>query len=243
MLETVPSVHPVAPMSDINPPHPLLTMLEGRAALEAGGLMLLLPLLRLNAVKGEDEPVMVLPGFMADDRSTLVLRNFIASIGYQVYPWDLGVNRRPMLDYLPRLFQVAFDIRERTGCKLRMVGWSRGGILSRELAREAPEVVERVITIGSPVKGGVGASSIGRLVQRETGYTQAQITRMLAERNRKPIRVPVRAIYSKSDGVVAWRACIDDQSSDVEHYEIAGSHVGMGTNAEVFRLVPRLLRD
>lgn len=63
------------------------------------------------------------------------------------------------------------------------------------------------------------------------------------QRDRSPISVPVRAIYSKTDGVVAWQACIDDVTEDVKHYEVVSSHMGMGSNVEVFRLIPRLLSE
>lgn len=229
-------------MSDIKPPHPFLTLLEGRASIEAGGLMLALPVLRLQAPRGQGEPVMVLPGFMTDDRSTLILRNFLTQLGYQVTPWKLGINRRPMLEYLPPLHEKLNRLYEQTGQKVRLVGWSRGGILSRELARDNPAAVDRVITIGSPVKGGTSASSIGHLVRRQTGLSSATIQQLMRERNRNPIEVPIKAIYSRSDGIVAWKACIDKDSPDVEHFEVTGSHAGMGASIEVFRLVPKLLR-
>lgn len=225
----------------IEPPHPALTLLEGRALMEAGGLLVALPLLRLQARKGHGEPVLVLPGFMADDRSTSVLRRFLRSIGYQVYPWALGQNRRPMMEYLPLLVQRLESLCRQSGQKVRMVGWSRGGMLSRELARERPDLIDRVITIGTPVKGGIAASTVGRWVQRETGLTPAQMTRLTEERSRKPITVPVRAIYSRLDGVVAWKACIDDSTADIAHFEVLASHVGMGFSTEVFSLLPGLL--
>lgn len=204
--------------------------------------MLALPLLRLHARRGNGQPVLVLPGFMASDRSTSVLRDYLKAIGFRVYPWALGVNRAPMLTLLPRLQQQISRITQQTGQKVRLVGWSRGGILARELARDNPGQIERVVTIGSPVKGGVGASAIGRWVQRETGLSAAQMAKMSESRSRLPIRVPVRAIYSRYDGVVAWKACIDEQTEDISHYEVTGSHVGLGCNVEVFRLLPSLLQ-
>jgi triacylglycerol esterase/lipase EstA (alpha/beta hydrolase family) len=227
----------------ITSPGILLRMLEGRAGIEASQLLLQLPLLRLQAKKGQGEPVIVLPGFMGDDSSTLVLRGYLNSIGYNAVGWGLGVNRKPMLSLLPQLQTLLDQMLDEHGQKVRLVGWSRGGILSRELARDTPEKVAKVITIGSPVKGGVAASSIGTLVQRTTGLTSAAMSSLLRDRQRVDIRVPIRSIFSKLDGVVSWQACIDDMNPDVEHFEIAGSHVGMGTNVDVFRLLPKLLRD
>lgn len=226
----------------ISPPGVMLRLLEGRAPVEAGQLLLQMPLLRLTAKRGHGEPLMVLPGFMADDTSTFILRDYLAAIGYRVRGWELGINRGRMLDFMAPVARRVAALAEQSDTKVRLVGWSRGGILARELARDRPDLIERVITIGSPVKGGARVSSISRFVRQETGLTPDQILEMLRQRQQKPITVPVRAIYSKLDGVVAWQACIDDQSPDVQHFEIRGSHVGMGTNAEVFRLLPGLLR-
>ncbi|MFT7220374.1 MAG: esterase/lipase [Candidatus Azotimanducaceae bacterium] len=229
-------------MAEIKPPHLGLTLLEGRVIGEAGALLLTMPLLRMHAKKGMGEPVVVLPGFMADDRSTRMLRHFLTQIGYDAKPWGLGINRLPLMQLLPALRQGVESLVDASGQKARLVGWSRGGILARELARDYPELIERVITIGSPVKGGVGASAIGRWVQQETGMTREQMAAFAETRNHKPINVPVRAIYSRSDGVVAWKACIDDVTDDVEHFEVISSHVGLGSNVEVFRLIPGLMR-
>ncbi|MCB1644020.1 MAG: alpha/beta hydrolase [Pseudomonadales bacterium] len=228
---------------DIRPPGIMLQMLESRAGLEATQLLMQLPLLRMSAPRGKGQPLMVLPGFMADDNSTFFLRRYLTSLGYSAYPWELGVNRHRMLDFLPLLHERIEQLYRSHGSKVTLVGWSRGGIISREIARDAPEYIRQVITIGSPVKGGVSAASIGNWVKRETGLPVEVLNNLLRERQRKPIRVPVRAIYSKLDGVVAWKACIDDQNPDVEHFEINGTHIGMGTNAEVYRLLGRLLAE
>ena len=228
---------------EISPPGLLLQMLEGRAGAEAARLMLVMPILRLQAKKGNGEPVIVLPGFMADDNSTIVLRHFLNGIGYKSHAWGLGVNRKRMLDFLPQITKKAYELKEDTGLKVRLVGWSRGGILSREVARGYPDLIDRVITIGSPIKGGVSASSIGAMVKRETGLSSKQLSQLLMQRQKSPIRAPIRAIYSKLDGIVAWKACIDEVSPDVQHFEIRGTHVGMGTNAEVFRLLADLLAE
>jgi hypothetical protein len=64
---------------------------------------------------------------------------------------------------------------------------------------------------------------------------------VLRERQKTDITVPIKSIYSRLDGIVAWRACIDDVSPDVEPFEIRGTHMGMGTNVAVFRLLVKLL--
>lgn len=234
-------------MSDapIAPPGIALQWLEARVGAEAMALLARLPLLQLSAPRGHGEPVLVLPGFMADDRSTFLLRRFLARIGYRVEGWGRGRNDGRMLDHAPGTLAHVERMHRSTGQPVNLVGWSRGGTLAREVARELGdrqrELVRQVITLGSPVRGGPAASSIGRLAVRQTGMSLEQMNALVEERARTPITVPITAIYSRTDGVVAWRASIDERSPDVEHVEVRGSHVGLGCNAEVFREVARRL--
>jgi pimeloyl-ACP methyl ester carboxylesterase len=225
----------------IAPPPLLYQFLEARAGAEFAALALMMPLLRLHAPRGDDRPVMVLPGFMADDNSTWVLRRFLSDIGYSVTGWSLGRNTGPSQPLIDRLVQRAEALRRGHDQKVNLVGWSRGGMLAREIARTRPELVRHVITLGSPVRGGPNSTSIGRLMQASTGLTEAQMLALLRRRERTPIRVPITALYSKTDGVVAWRAAIDETNPDVEHVEVTSSHVGFGVNAQVFRVVAERL--
>ena len=227
----------------INPPPMLYQFLEARAGAEFASLMLMLPLLRMSAPRGDDRPVMVLPGFMANDTSTWVLRRFLEEIGYAVTGWNMGRNTGPGQPLIERLIERAVTLHKGHGQKINLVGWSRGGSIAREIARARPDLVRQVITLGSPVKGGPSATSIGRLMQASTGMTEAQFHELIRQRERTPIRVPVTAIYSKTDGVVSWKASIDDTNPDVEHIEVRGSHVGLGVNPQVFRIVAERLHQ
>jgi triacylglycerol lipase len=53
-----------------------------------------------------------------------------------------------------------------------------------------------------------------------------------------PPRVRALAVYSRTDAIVDWRACLDPQAECVE---IDGSHCGMAVNPEVYRELERLL--
>ena len=227
----------------IAPPPMLFQFLEARAGAEFASLMLMLPLLRMSAARGEERPVIVLPGFMASDSSTWVLRRFLEEIGYAVTGWGLGRNTGPGQPLIERLIERAVTLNKGHGQKINLVGWSRGGTIAREIARARPDLVRQVITLGSPVKGGPSATSIGRLMQASTGMTEAQIHEMIRQRERTPIRVPVTALFSKTDGVVSWPASIDETNPDVEHVEVQSSHVGLGVNPQVFRIVAQRLHQ
>lgn len=228
---------------DIEPPSPVLQLLEGRAGIEALTLALRLPEIMLRAPRGDGGHVLVLPGFMAGDASTTALRTFLDTLGYRAHGWGQGQNRGRMLTYLPPLTTLVESYVQDRGRPIAMVGWSRGGVLAREIARERPELIRRVITLGSPVKGGVGATSLRRIIERQTGLSTADLQRMQRERDARAITVPITAIYSKTDGVVAWRACIDEVSPHVEHMEVSGSHVGLGFNADAYRIVANRLAE
>ena len=172
-------------------------MLEGRAGVEATSLMLQLPLLRLKAKRGQGQPVLVLPGFMTDDTSTIVLRTFLSSIGYKTQGWGLGINNGRMMDLLPPVYEKIKQIKADTNQKVILVGWSRGGIISREIARDYPQDIDRVITIGSPVMGGIEVSSIGDWVRKETGLTPVMMKTLLRQRQRQ-LR------FRSEASIVAW---------------------------------------
>jgi dienelactone hydrolase len=115
----------------------------------------------------------------------------------------------------------------RTGEPVTLVGWSLGGYIARETARDHPEAVAKVVTLGTPVYGGPRYSAVADYYQRQ-GFDLDEIEHITIERYSEPIRVPVLAIYSRNDGIVNWKACIDHWSPRVEHVEVTASHLGMG---------------
>jgi hypothetical protein len=114
-------------------------------------------------------------------------------------------------------------------------------VLAREIARDRPDLVRSVVTLGSPVRGGVHGTRIGAWVSRSTGITPEQISRTLSERQRRPIEVPVTAIYSRTDGVVSWQACRDEATEGLVHEEVESSHMGLVANVDVYRKVAHAL--
>jgi pimeloyl-ACP methyl ester carboxylesterase len=117
-----------------------------------------------------------------------------------------------------------------------LVGWSLGGYIAREYAREHPDEIRKVVTLGSPVVGGPRYTATAGWY-RSQGHDLDEIERTIAERYATPLRVPVTAIYSRRDGVVAWRACIDKWSPRVRHIEVSETHVGLGFAPRVLAIV------
>ena len=186
--------------------------------------------------RGNGEPLLVLPGLTVGDGSTVALRAYLGWLGYRVHGWGLGANDGDVPALVPRVVELVERVAEHARGRVRLVGWSLGGTLAREVARERPERVERVVTLGTPVVGGPKYTVVGAAYRRR-GLDLDEIERAVAERDRTPIRVPITAIYSKGDGVVAWRACIDRVNPDVEHVEVQSSHAGLGFHGEVWGIV------
>ena len=119
------------------------------------------------------------------------------------------------------------------------MGWSLGGYIARETARDHPDAVSKVITLGTPVYGGPRYSTVANVYQRR-GFDLDDIEQTTIERYQDPIRVPVVALYSRNDGIVNWEACIDHWSPQVEHIEVNASHLGMGFARESLRVLAKI---
>jgi pimeloyl-ACP methyl ester carboxylesterase len=178
----------------------------------------------------------LLPGFGAGPRSMRVMGHFLRRRGHRARDWGLGVNTGDVRRLREQLRRIVEEAIAAHGEPVTLVGWSLGGYIGREYAREHPGEVRKVVTLGSPVIGGPRYTATARWY-RSQGHDLAEIERAVAERYRTPLRVPVAAIYSKRDGVVAWRACIDKWSPDVRHIEVGETHVGLAFSPRVLAIV------
>jgi hypothetical protein len=192
--------------------------------------------------RGHGEPILVLPGYGAGDGSTLILKSYLRLLGYHVRGWGLGRNSGDVPDLFPRVLKRISSFAHRTHQQVRLIGWSLGGYLAREAARECPDLIHRVITLGTPVIGGPKYTVVARRFQRR-GIDMAAIEAEIELRNQISLCTPVTAIYSRTDAVVAWEACIDQNDTYVEHVEVLTTHVGLGFSPEVYKIIAQRLAD
>lgn len=219
----------MAQSPQLKPPSRALLALEGRAVLELGWFWQSLPILRL-AKRGDGHPVLVLPGFTASDASTAALRWYLNDRGYEAFGWNLGRNLGLRAGIEPRMLRRLRNLHWRYGRKVSLIGWSLGGIYARELARQHPEQVRQVITLGTPFNLSNKANHAWRLYERLSGET-VDSQQDLLELLRAPLPVPTTAVYSRSDGVVAWQSCLEDEDrKQTENIEVPSSHCGFGHN-------------
>lgn len=187
-----------------------------------------------GAPRGDGHVVIDLPGWKASEATGAPLRAYLRALGYDARSWGLGVNTGDPERDAEILARMVVGIAADHG-PVSLVGWSLGGVVAREVAREHPDAVRRLITYGTPVVGGptftVGAVAYG--VEECARITQ--VTEDLDQT--RPITVPVTTIYTRRDGVVAWQACLDHASLDVEHVEVGSTHLGLGIDPDVWTVI------
>jgi len=212
-----------------------------RAAVELGAYV---PYQFLNRIpaNGDGHPVLILPGFMASDMSTIPLRNFIHKLGYKVYGWGEGRNLANE-KYVDMLLEKLDIIYQKHGVKISIIGWSLGGIYARQLGKARPHKVRQIITLGSPFRNVTKANNakwMYDLLRRGKG--ESKLAKALIEDIPNPAPVPTTAIYSKEDGVVPWRLCMEQEENKIhQNIQVRGSHFGFGVNPAVLRIIANRL--
>lgn len=190
--------------------------------------------------RGQGQLVIDVPGWRAPEVSMAPLRSYLRLLGYDSKSWGFGTNEgRPERD----AEQLAEWVNDRASITspVALVGWSLGGVVSREVARALPDKVSTVVTFGTPVIGGpthtLGAKAFGEEECR-------RIAELIVQTERDdPIRIPMTSIYTRKDAVVDWRACIDRNSMNVSHAEVGSTHLGMGIDPDVWSIVARALDE
>ena len=211
-----------------------LLLLEVRAVWEFGAFFASIPWWRTTP-RGDGHPVMVLPGLLASDVSTLPMRTFLANCGYDVHGWEQGRNSGPREGVEEKMLERLHELKLRAGRKVSLVGWSMGGNYARRLARKLPDNVRLVISMGSPFTGNPKATNVWRLYEMVSGQKVDDAYRHSAAQ--QPLAVPTTSIYSRSDGIVAWQNCIEQESPLTENIEVEGSHSGLGHNPAALHAV------
>jgi pimeloyl-ACP methyl ester carboxylesterase len=188
----------------------------------------------------EDGPkVMVVPGFMANDRTTLGLQRALAAAGFRVAGWGLGLNKGVRPDTLALLAArvEAFG----GGEKVILVGWSLGGVFARELAKVRPDLVEKVVTMGSPFSGDMRANNVWRLYEWIAGHPVDRPP-IEADLALKP-PVPTLALWSRRDGIVSVRSARGLAGESDRQIELDCSHMGFGVSGRAYPKIIAAIRD
>ena len=182
---------------------------------------------------------MVIPGFVANDRTTLCLQRALAAAGYRVTGWGLGLNKGTTADMRERVARQieAFG----GGGKITLVGWSLGGVFAREVAKVRPDLVEKVVTMGSPFSGDPRGNNVWRLYEWIAGHPVDKPPIETDTAVKPP--VPTLALWSRKDGIVSIRCTRGLPGESDRALEIDCSHMGFAVSGRAVPQVVKAIRE
>lgn len=240
-LSAPPARMPSDPFDDSTPPPSLrLLMAESRVAWEA--IRFLRGARHLEHLpRGDGHAILLVPGFGADERLMRPLCGALLRLGYAAEDWGQGRNLGMRPAIRTALAEKLETMASRSRRKVSLVGWSLGGTFARELARKMPEQVRGVITLGSPINRRPDANNMMALFRLANGGCAPRMDHEGFQRRRVAPPVPCTAIYSRTDGIVAWQACLEESAPNTRNIEVRGSHLGLVVNLEVLAVLAHLL--
>ena len=167
-------------------------------------------------------PALVIPGFLASDRTTMELRRALARAGWRVHPWMLGLNHGAKADTMELLARRLGELKDRR--RVLVVGWSLGGMFARQLAHRHPDEVRAVVTLGSPFSGDLKTNTnVRELYERVAGH---DVENPPFEHFRGKPKVPTLAFWSRMDGIVAPSAARGLPTEVDKAVEVESRHMG-----------------
>ncbi|MEO8456607.1 MAG: hypothetical protein ABI559_02230, partial [Chloroflexota bacterium] len=209
--------------------------------------------------RGDGSAVVVIPGFMGSDQYLGDMNAWLKRINYQPYLSGIGRNAECPDILSTRLRDTIYTAYEETGGPVHLIGHSLGGVLARGAAVRWSDKIASVTTMASPFRGVRVHPFVlqtaylvrGRIAQKRsqgpTGmpncYSGHCTCEFLASlRTDFPEDLPQIAIYTKSDGVVDWRCCINE-FGDGTDIEVPGTHIGLAFNPQVYKHIANFLAD
>jgi pimeloyl-ACP methyl ester carboxylesterase len=226
---------------------------EGRAGVELAALMRSSVWRGEGVPHGEGRPVLLIPGFMAGDGSLSTMTRWLRANGYVTQRAGIRANVDCSNEACARLESRLEQLAEATGQRVAIIGQSRGGAFARALAVRRPELLSGIVTLGAPTVSQldihpvvlaqvavVGALGTGRMPGMfRLSCLRGECCAGFRDGLRAPVDVPYTALYSRTDGIVNWRSCLDPHA---ELVEVRASHLGMGLNPQVYAELANALR-
>jgi triacylglycerol lipase len=235
-----------APFARDQQPAPVPIWREGLAGLDWLALRASPVFYGCGVPRGDGSAAVLVPGFLGTDWYLLELHGWLARLGYRPHLSRIGRNAECLDVLSSRLFDTVETARAATGRPVHLIGHSLGGLLARSLAARRPELIASVVTLGSPFRGIrthpivlLASDQVRAQIRREarpdcyTGFCRCPAVSGLAAPI--PASVPQLAVYTRTDGIVDWRVCVnDDPATDVE---VSGTHVALVANPGAYRAI------
>ncbi|MFM5922839.1 MAG: esterase/lipase family protein [Novosphingobium sp.] len=191
--------------------------------------------------KGDGQPVMVLPGYLTGDISSVRLRRSLRQAGYAAEGWGLGQNRGARQDLLDRLAEKVRALSDDHGRKVSLIGWSLGGVFAREVAKLEPQRIALVITLGSPFSGDLRANNAWRIYELLNDHPVDKPPLSVTLNEKPPVHTV--AIWSRRDGIVAPSAARGLPHESDRQVEVRCRHFGYARTPEGIRAIGKVLAE
>jgi pimeloyl-ACP methyl ester carboxylesterase len=199
---------------------------------------------------GDGAPVLLVPGFLAGDSYLVAMRDWLERIGYAPSLSGILMNVDCSDRALRRLDARLAEVHAEAGRPVTLIGHSRGGHFAKALGHRRPDLVSRVITLGSGLDTAFDISIPTRAAVAAVRWLHVQTTDRVAKNGcftdtcrcrftrdfagEFPASVSLVSIYSRGDGVVWWEACTVPYARNVE---VTGSHIGLACNRKAYRVI------
>ncbi len=207
----------------------------------------------IEVPRGDGRPVMLIPGFLAGDLSLGRMARWLRDLGYRPCRAGIRANVDCAERALQRLERELEQLTNSHGRKVTIIGQSRGGTMARILAVRRPDLIDMIICLGSPLTNQFAVHPLVRAQVRALAALGSLGVPGLfsfgcrsdccvgAERDLAapfPQEVDFISVFSRSDGIVDWRTCLDSAAKTVE---VDSTHIGMAVNSDVYRVVASTL--
>ncbi len=203
-----------------------------------------------DVTDGRGQPVLLIPGFMAGDGSLGVMARWLKGTGH--HPSRAGIRSNVACSgvSIERLEDRLERLVERQGMRAAIIGHSRGGSFAKVLARRRPDLVSGIVMLGCPQADPLAVHPVVRAnIEAVAALGRLGVPGMFSRvcldgdccssfweqfRAGIPRGVGYVSVYSRTDGIVSWKACLDPEA---ELVEVRSSHIGMAVQPDVYRAV------
>jgi len=224
---TPPSKQAVWRPARLQPPDAWLMVLEGLAPWKCAARVAAAPWVRRQP-RADAHPVLLAPGIGTDNLTTPPLHRALDALGCASETQRQVINQGPSDGVSQRCAHGVCALAGRHGRAVSLVGWSLGGLYARELARELPQRICTVITLGTPVAGHPRSTRARRVVDGLNACTAHAPTPMARPPHAPP--APPPSIDSRGDGIVGWQCRVNGPGAMAQSVEVSASRSGTGAS-------------